>query len=53
MRYIFMMIHLLLHICMQVKFQLNLTLKKWDRVVHKTKQSKWEGNSLLWVWTNG
>jgi hypothetical protein len=22
-------------------------------VVHKNKQFKWEGNSLLWVWTNG
>jgi hypothetical protein len=30
-----------------------LTLKERDRVVHTVKQFQWEGNSLLWVWTNG
>jgi hypothetical protein len=30
-----------------------LTPKKWDRIVHKAKWFRWEGNNLLRVWTNG
>jgi hypothetical protein len=32
---------------------IGLTPKEKDRVVHRAKWFKWEGNSLLWMWANG
>jgi hypothetical protein len=37
----------------EVGEQVRFTFKEWNYVVHKTKWSKWEGNYLEWVWTNG
>ncbi len=30
-----------------------LTPKEKDRVVHRAKWFKWEGNSFLWMWVDG
>jgi hypothetical protein len=32
---------------------IGLTPKEMDHVVHRAKQFKWEGNSLLWMWAYG
>jgi hypothetical protein len=32
---------------------IGLLTKEKDYVVRKAKQLKWEGNSLLWMWTDG
>jgi len=32
---------------------IGLTPKERDRVVHRAKWFKWEGNSLLQMWANG
>ncbi len=32
---------------------IGLTPKEYDQIVHKAKRFRWEGNSLLWLWTNG
>jgi len=32
---------------------IGLTPKEKDRVVHRVKWFKWEGNSLLQMWANG
>ncbi len=32
---------------------IGLTPKDMDYVVHRAKQFKWEGNSLLLMWANG
>jgi hypothetical protein len=47
-----MMMHLSLHICKQ-EVLIRLTPKENDHVVHRAKQFKWEGNSLLRMWANG
>jgi hypothetical protein len=48
-----MMMHLLLHIYKVGEVLIGLTPKEKDRVVHRAKWFKWEGNSLLWMWANG
>jgi len=32
---------------------MGLTPKEWDRIVHRAKRFRWEGNSLLRVWMDG
>ncbi len=32
---------------------MGLTSKEWDWVVHRANWFRWEGNSLLWVLTDG
>ncbi len=35
------------------EISIKLIIKEWDWVVHRAKQFKWEGDSLLWMWING
>jgi hypothetical protein len=51
--WIFMMMHLSLHICKQMKVLIGLIAKERDHVVHRAKHFKSEGNSFLWMWANG
>jgi hypothetical protein len=47
-------LHLLVMAYLQAcEVSMGLTPKEQDWVVHKAKQFRWDGNSLLWVWTNG
>jgi hypothetical protein len=35
-----------------MKFQMDLTPMECDPVLYGAKQFEWEGNYILWVWTN-
>jgi hypothetical protein len=39
-----------LHAC---KISMGLTPKEWDRIIHRAKWFRREGNSLLCVWIDG
>jgi hypothetical protein len=48
-----MKMHLLTYFVSVGEILVILTPKEFDRVVHKGKQFKWEGNSFLKVWMDG
>jgi len=49
----YMKMHLLAYFVSVGEILVILTPKEFDRVVHKGKRFKWEGNSFLQVWMDG